>query len=433
MGDLNWLRPYLKLTTGELKPLFDILKGDTDPSSPRDLTLEAKLSLQIVERAIQDQNIKYYSPVSPLWLLIFPTTFFPTGLLWQKGPLFWVHLPASPSKVLPTYPSLVAQILRLGREYSFKLFGKDPDTICVPYTASKVQWLLQLSNEWAVNCISFQEKIDNHYPADKLVQFLYKQPIVFPKRTKTSPIPGAVLAFTDGFSSGIAAFNINNKIFQAQTKFTSAQLVELATVIQVFKVLVDQPFNLHTDSAYVATSVPLLETVPYICPSTNASPLFAKLQQLILARDDPFFIGHIWAHSGLPRPLSKENELADRATQNIVVTGTVATVALPDPVTQAQEAHLLHHLNAQTLLHMFSITREQARQIVRQCQGCLTLLPEPHLGANPHGLTPGELWQMDVTHYPPFGKLRYIHVSIDTFSGFLCASLQTGEATKKCY
>ena len=27
LGDINWLRPHLKLTTGELKPLFDTLKG----------------------------------------------------------------------------------------------------------------------------------------------------------------------------------------------------------------------------------------------------------------------------------------------------------------------------------------------------------------------------------------------------------------------
>ena len=45
-------------------------------------------------------------------------------------------------------------------------------------------------------------------------------------------------------------------------------------------------------------------------------------------------------------------------------------------------------------------------------------------------LVPGELWQMDVTHYAPFGKLKYIHVSVDTYSGFICASFQMGEATK---
>ena len=52
------------------------------------------------------------------------------------------------------------------------------------------------------------------------------------------------------------------------------------------------------------------------------------------------------------------------------------------------------------------------------------------MGVNPRGLIPGELWQMDVTHYAPFGKLKYIHVSVDTFSGFICASLQMGEVTK---
>lgn len=46
LGDINWLRPYLKLTTGELKPLFDILKGDSNPKSPRSITKEALIALQ---------------------------------------------------------------------------------------------------------------------------------------------------------------------------------------------------------------------------------------------------------------------------------------------------------------------------------------------------------------------------------------------------
>nr|KAF6462165.1 hypothetical protein HJG59_011229 [Molossus molossus] len=37
---------------------------------------------------------------------------------------------------------------------------------------------------------------------------------------------------------------------------------------------------------------------------------------------------------------------------------------------------------------------------------------------------------MDVTHVPEFGKQKYIHVIIDTFSGFIVATPQTGEATK---
>ena len=104
--------------------------------------------------------------------------------------------------------------------------------------------------------------------------------------------------------------------------------------------------------------------------------------------------------------------------------------SLSDPLSEAQTAHALHHLNAHKLRLRYKITREQARQIVKQCKNCLTLLPEPHLGVNPRGLIPGELWQMDVTHVQSFGKLRFVHVTIDTFSGFICASAHMGEATK---
>ena len=34
LGDINWLCPYLKLTTGELKPLFDVLWGVLIPPPP---------------------------------------------------------------------------------------------------------------------------------------------------------------------------------------------------------------------------------------------------------------------------------------------------------------------------------------------------------------------------------------------------------------
>jgi hypothetical protein len=43
---------------------------------------------------------------------------------------------------------------------------------------------------------------------------------------------------------------------------------------------------------------------------------------------------------------------------------------------------------------------------------------------------PNHIWQMDVSHYAEFGKLKYIHVCIDTCSGFLFASLYTGEASR---
>jgi hypothetical protein len=52
LGVINWVSPYLKRTTRELKPLFDSLKWSSDPTSPRSLTSEGLLSLQKVEKAI---------------------------------------------------------------------------------------------------------------------------------------------------------------------------------------------------------------------------------------------------------------------------------------------------------------------------------------------------------------------------------------------
>ena len=37
---------------------------------------------------------------------------------------------------------------------------------------------------------------------------------------------------------------------------------------------------------------------------------------------------------------------------------------------------------------------------------------------------------MDGIHIPDFRKVKYAHVTIDTFSGFLVATVLIGEATK---
>lgn len=39
-------------------------------------------------------------------------------------------------------------------------------------------------------------------------------------------------------------------------------------------------------------------------------------------------------------------------------------------------------------------------------------------------------WQMNVTHIPEFGKLAYVHVSVDTYSHVVMATSRTGEAVE---
>ena len=61
LGDINWIYPYLNHTTGELKPIFDILKRSPDPIGPRSLT-SGLLALQQVERAIEN--------LLPIWIIL---------------------------------------------------------------------------------------------------------------------------------------------------------------------------------------------------------------------------------------------------------------------------------------------------------------------------------------------------------------------------
>jgi hypothetical protein len=128
------------------------------------------------------------------------------------------------------------------------------------------------------------------------------------------------------------------------------------------------------------------------------------------------------AHSGLGGPLTQGNALADGVI-------CAAFPALLDSIDLAKQVHALHHLNASTLHQMFKISRVQAREIVKSCSGCATLLQFPHLGVNPRGLIPNERWQIDVTHFPSFERLKYVHVTVNTYSRFIHASPLSGEAS----
>ena len=84
---------------------------------------------------MSQQVMGYFDPTQPLFLIIFSTTVTPTALLWQKDILlFWIHLPATPSKVLPTFPLLVCQVIFLGLKMATRHFGRDPDVIISPYS-----------------------------------------------------------------------------------------------------------------------------------------------------------------------------------------------------------------------------------------------------------------------------------------------------------
>ena len=188
-------------------------------------------------------------------------------------------------------------------------------------------------------------------------------------------------------------------------------------VLQRFQ---NQPINIISDSKYAVVATRSVETAIISASQSEISSLLIELQDLILSRGAPFYIGHLRAHSDLPGPMAKRNRIADTAARFHVCS------ALED----ARTYHKRWHVNAQTLKMRFNISRADARDIVKSCGNCVTHLPMPSLGVNPKGLLPNHLWQMDVTHVPSFGQQRYVHLSVDTCSGIVSATPLRGKNVK---
>ena len=419
LGDINWLRPFLKIPSAELRPLFSILEGDPHISSPRTLTLAANQALQKVEKALQNAQLQRIEDSQPFSLCVFKTAQLPTAVLWQNGPLLWIHPNVSPAKIIDWYPDAIAQLALKGLKAAITHFGQSPYLLIVPYTAAQVQTLAATSNDWAVLVTSFSGKIDNHYPKHPILQFAQNQSVVFPQITVRNPLKNGIVVYTDGSKTGIGAYVANGKVVSKQYNENSPQVVECLVVLEVLKTFLE-PLNIVSDSCYVVNAVNLLEVAGVIKPSSRVANIFQQIQLVLLSRRFPVYITHVRAHSGLPGPMALGNDLADKATK-------VVAAALSSPVEAARNFHNNFHVTAETLRSRFSLTRKEARDIVTQCQSCCEFLPVPHVGINPRGIRPLQVWQMDVTHVSSFGKLQYLHVSIDTCSGIMFASPLTGE------
>ena len=423
LGDTNWIRPYMRLSNFELIPLFDILKGDPQLSSPRALTPEARVALEKVERCLEKAKLYRWKEGEDILLCVLKTFCQPTGVLWQSGPLLWIYPHVSPNKTLEYYPIAVAQLAILGIKSCIQHFGAPPQKIITPYNANQIQILSSLIDDWALLRCSFDGELDNHYPKDPLLQFFSEHPVIFPKVTASKPISGALDIYTDGSKTGVGAYVVNSQkpvLFQYNPG--TPQLTECKIVLEVFKAF-KESFNLVSDSAYVVNAVRALEIAGPIRPTSPVCTILLELQKLIWKRTHKFFIQHIRAHSTLPGPMAERNALVDASTR-------MEFIFHATPLELAKDFHQLYHVPAATLQQKFDISRASARDVVLQCPQCVQFHHPPHVGINPRGLLPLKLWQMDVTHVSAFGRLKYVHVSIDTCSGVIFASPMSGEKSR---
>jgi transposase InsO family protein len=127
--------------------------------------------------------------------------------------------------------------------------------------------------------------------------------------------------------------------------------------------------------------------------------------------------------------MAKRNEAVDQLISFIAVENSQNPSSI---VQQALQSHSLLHKSANMLQKQFlTLTRDQCKHTIRACPLCSTLLPlGPNNGINTCGLKANYIWQTNVTHIHQFGTLKYIHVTVDTYSGVLFASAHTRETTK---
>uniref|UniRef100_A0A8V5GUG9 RNA-directed DNA polymerase n=1 Tax=Melopsittacus undulatus TaxID=13146 RepID=A0A8V5GUG9_MELUD len=115
---------------------------------------------------------------------------------------------------------------------------------------------------------------------------------------------------------------------------------------------------------------------------------------------------------------------------NAVIDRAVAGPVVLQNFEAARQSHEFFHQSSRGLQQEFGLSRSQARNIVAACPDCARIAPLQQHGVNPRGLGPRKVWQTDVTEYPPFGRLKYLHVSVDTHSHAVWASALTTTAFK---
>lgn len=319
MGDIQWIRPYLRIPNVQLRPLYDIMLGNPDLNSPRQLTDEARETLKRVEEELEHAFLAQRSLDEKISLCILATESQPTGVLWQGAPLLWIHPKSAISRTVEHYPSAVALLALSGIQQCRQYFGCEPYIIITPYNAKQVEVLIATIDDWTILKCSYSGDFDNHFPKDPLLCFVKEHPIVFPKITQKSPIAGAVTIFTDGSKNGCGAYVIQGKD-PIIRQFTpgSPQIIELKIVIEVFREM-KESFNLLSDSQYVVNLLKGLELVGKIKVNNPISHLLGQLKDLIKEKKFPFFVQCIRAHTGLPGSVYEGNDVADKATRAVFI------------------------------------------------------------------------------------------------------------------
>ncbi|ERE82961.1 sorting nexin-6-like protein [Cricetulus griseus] len=271
-----------------------------------------------------------------------------------------------------------------------------------------------IDNEyWQIALTDFLGTISNNYPKTDRIKFIKMTVWILPHIVRQALISGVLTFYTDANKTGKGGYKADEVNKVVQSPYTSVQKAELYAILMVLMDFTEH-LNIVTDSQYAERVLLHIETAEFVPDNTELTLLFLQLQETIRNRSNPLYIMHIRSHIGLPGPLAQGNDEIDG-----LLIGTVL---------EASEFHKKHHVNSKGLKKDFSITWQQAKEIMRNCPTCSFYQQTPlPAGCNPKGLRRNEIWQMDVFHFTEFGNFKYVHHTIDTFTGFQWATALTSE------
>ncbi|RMC16466.1 hypothetical protein DUI87_06401 [Hirundo rustica rustica] len=331
---------------------------------------------------------------------------------------------------------LVAELIRKARVQIRELAGCDFECIHIPIrlrldqvTKAMLEHLLQENEALQFVLYSFTGQISIHRPAHKIFNQDAKFTLSLKSVWSRKPLE-ALTVFTDvsgrSHKSVMTWKDPQTQHWEAEVAEVegSPQVAELAAVVRAFERF-PEPFNLVMDSSYVVGVVSRADqAILQEVSNTALFELLSKLVKLVSHREQPFFVMHTRSHTDLPGFIAEGNRRAD------ALAAPAAMAPLPSIFDQAKLSHQLYHQNVPGLVCRFHIFWEQAKAIVATCPSCNHhALPTLSAGVNPRGLRSCELWQTDLTHIPQLGRSKYVHFSVDTFSGAVFTSGHIGEKT----
>ncbi|RMC11180.1 hypothetical protein DUI87_12093 [Hirundo rustica rustica] len=432
LGDLQWLRPIIGIPNELIDQLHPLLKG-TDPTQQVTVSPQQQQVIQLIAECILQGQVRWRTLDLPVDLAIWlgPTHFMGalvqhlkrTGEQWV---LEWVMPPLQQQKTVWQKIELLSLLIKKGRQRVVQVMGLEPDTIFLPLQRDTLDWYLVNSAELQEALLSSTSTIapNNSKPPLKWVGM--QKWMLVPKRSDR-PIPGALTVYTDAGKKSRKAAITWQKEGSWEKKMLSAEEADTLQTLELFAVVwaishFREPINIVTDSLYVAGVVARIEDA-FIKEVRNQRlyQLLMQLNKALHQREQPYAVIHIRSHKW-NISLGEGNQRADE------LVSTAITVPLPQHVL-AREAHSIFHQNAKGLQKEFQISHAEATAIVRSCPICCHHNGGLALGTgvNPRGVMANELWQADVTHVNSFGRLKYVHVTIDTYSHYIWATPQSGE------